>query len=382
MIKSTMFNLGIVDGTLVVKCYDKWTKDSVHRVLQNIDYFTREQKNILFDLSDVTSFDSAGALVVLHIQKVIQDNGFRFDINGLDSKKSSLIKLCNTYDVTLDVASAQNAQKTKYSIDKYKIFDIFGRYIINSTTVLIAFLSFVGGAFVHLIKSILNPKKIRFSATIYHIEQSGLYAVPIIVITSLLIGVVLAYQGAVQLAQFGANIFIVEMIGIAATRELAPMIAAIVIAGRSASSFSAQIGVMKLTDEVDAMKTMGFTPWEFLVLPRVIALMIAVPLLVIVADITSILGGMLIAYSELGISYIEFIDRFKETVALKHILIGLIKAPVFGFIIAMIGCFRGFEINSSTESVGKYTTISVVNAIFWVIAFNALFSIVLTEIGI
>ncbi|QOG13316.1 ABC transporter permease [Arcobacter sp. FWKO B] len=377
-----MFNLGIVDGTLVVKCYDKWTKDSVHRVLQNIDYFTREQKNILFDLSDVTSFDSAGALVVLHIQKVIQDNGFRFDINGLDSKKSSLIKLCNTYDVTLDVASAQNAQKTKYSIDKYKIFDIFGRYIINSTTVLIAFLSFVGGAFVHLIKSILNPKKIRFSATIYHIEQSGLYAVPIIVITSLLIGVVLAYQGAVQLAQFGANIFIVEMIGIAATRELAPMIAAIVIAGRSASSFSAQIGVMKLTDEVDAMKTMGFTPWEFLVLPRVIALMIAVPLLVIVADITSILGGMLIAYSELGISYIEFIDRFKETVALKHILIGLIKAPVFGFIIAMIGCFRGFEINSSTESVGKYTTISVVNAIFWVIAFNALFSIVLTEIGI
>jgi phospholipid/cholesterol/gamma-HCH transport system permease protein len=222
----------------------------------------------------------------------------------------------------------------------------------------------------------------RFKATLYHMEQSGLNAVPIIALTSLLIGIVIAYQGAVQLEKFGANIFIVEMVGISATRELAPLIAAIVVAGRSASSFTAQIGVMKITEEVDAMKTMGFGPWEFLVLPRVIALMVVMPLIVIFADAISVLGGMIVAKSQLGISFGEFMDRFQEVIALKHILIGLIKAPIFGWIIALIGCFRGFQINSSTESVGKYTTISVVNAIFWVIAFNALFSVFLTELGI
>lgn len=244
-----------------------------------------------------------------------------------------------------------------------------------------AFMSFVGGAVSALWHSLLNPRAIRFRATLYHMEHNGMYALPIIGITTLLVGVVIAYQGAVQLEKFGANIFIVEMVGIAATRELAPLIVAIVIAGRSASAFTAQIGVMKITDEVDAMRTMGFGPWEFLVLPRMIALILSMPLLVLFGDGIAILGGMIIAQAELGVSMSEFLARFQETVALKHTVIGLIKAPFFGAIIALIGCYRGFQISSSTESVGRYTTVSVVNAIFWVIAFNALFSVLLTEMG-
>ena len=227
-----------------------------------------------------------------------------------------------------------------------------------------------------------HPSGIRFNAIFYHIENSGLKALPIILLTSFLIGIVIAFQGAVQLEKFGANIFIVEMVTISVTRELAPLITAIVIAGRSASSYTAEIGVMKITEEIDAMKTMGFSVWNFLIIPRVFALMISLPLLVFFADLVSIFGGMVIANLQLGISFEEFALRMQESVEIKHVVIGLIKAPIFGWIIAVIGCFRGFQISSSTESVGKYTTISVVNAIFWVIAMDALVSVFLTELGL
>jgi phospholipid/cholesterol/gamma-HCH transport system permease protein len=376
MRKSAMFNMDILDGTLIIECSGDWTKESVDIVLKDLDIFTKPKKNIIVEISKIVSIDSAGAMAILEIQKRIEQNGLSLELQGDNPKAHSLINLCQTYH------TKQPEPEYKKPFSFNDLFYKLGQFTIQNWSVFISFMSFVGGVLLVLLKSIINPQKIRFKAILYHLEQNGLNAVPIIVITSLLIGVVIAYQGAVQLEQFGANIFIVEMVAISTTRELAPMIAAIVIAGRSASAFTAQIGVMKITDEVDAMKTMGFSPWEFLVLPRVIALVIALPLLVIIADIVAIYGGMIIASIELGISHKEFIDRFKETVDLSHIAIGIIKAPIFGLIIALIGCFRGFAITSSTESVGKYTTISVVNAIFMVIVFNALFSIILTELGI
>jgi phospholipid/cholesterol/gamma-HCH transport system permease protein len=201
-------------------------------------------------------------------------------------------------------------------------------------------------------------------------------------LTAFLVGLVVAYQGAAQLQKFGANIFIVEMVAISVFRELAPMITAIVIAGRSASAYTAEIGTMKITEEIDAMRTMGFEPVRFIVLPRIIALMIAMPLIVFFADMVGLFGGMLIAQFHLDISMTEFLDRLHAEVPLKHILIGLIKAPLFGLVIALIGCYRGFQVEGSTDSIGRYTTVSVVNAIFWVIAINALISVILTEIGI
>jgi len=193
---------------------------------------------------------------------------------------------------------------------------------------------------------------------------------------------VIAYQSAVQLEKFGANIFIVDMIGISVTRELAPLITAIVVAGRSGSSYTAQIGVMKLTEEIDAMKTMGFDPFRFLVLPRIFALMIALPLLIFFADIVGILGGMIISKIQLNISYSEFISHLRSALDVKHYWVGLIKGPFFAWLIASVGCFRGFQVSRDTESIGYYTTVSVVNAIFLVIACDALFSIILTELKI
>ncbi|MPA79946.1 ABC transporter permease, partial [Campylobacter coli] len=181
------------------------------------------------------------------------------------------------------------------------------------------FICFVGEFFTAFFQYFKKPKAFRFIAFLYHIENSALKALPIVILTALLVGVVLAYQAAFQLAQFGANIFIVDLVGISATRELAPLIAAIVIAGRSASSYTAQIGVMKITDEIAAMNTMGFSTFHFIIIPRVIALVVAMPLIVAVRDFVSIFGGMMVAHLNLDINFIEFLRRFKEAVDLKHV---------------------------------------------------------------
>ena len=354
----------------ILTCKGSWTKESVPELIK----VWNKNKNVELkkcDLLDVSSMDTAGAMFLLSIFKKSPN----IQIKNASPKIQKLIELCKTHDKPFPLPP-----KTPFLLSEWLVK--FGQLISSSLVTLMSFFSFVGGVVQAFFRSLINPRKLRVKATLYHMEQSGLNAIPIIALTSLLIGVVIAYQGAVQLERFGANIFIVEMVGIAATRELAPLIAAIVVAGRSASSYTAQLGVMKITEEVDAMKTLGFTPWEFLILPRVIGLMVVMPLLVAFADSIAVLGGMIVANGQLGISFSEFLDRFQEVIALKHIYIGLIKAPIFGWIISLIGCFRGFQVDSSTESVGKYTTISVVNAIFWVIAFNALFSVFLTELDI
>lgn len=369
---ASLFTLEPSHEALRVKCFGAWDNANVSSVLQYS--FKTPLQNVIFELSEINSIDTAGAMALLHVKKNLQSKGKNIQFKGASESVQGLLDLCSEHS-----SSKESLTKEPKHFGDGLVY--VGKMAEEYWLTFMAFMSFVGGAVNALWQSLLNPKSIRLKATLYHMEHNGMYALPIIGITALLVGVVIAYQGAVQLEKFGANIFIVEMVGIAATRELAPLIVAIVIAGRSASAFTAQIGVMKITEEVDAMRTMGFGPWEFLVLPRMVALILSMPLLVLFGDGVAILGGMIVAQAELGVSMSEFLTRFQETVALKHTVIGLIKAPFFGAIIALIGCYRGFQISSSTESVGHYTTISVVNAIFWVIAFNALFSVLLTELG-
>ncbi len=266
--------------------------------------------------------------------------------------------------------------------NKENIVEKIGQKVFDSYKETINFISFVGKVFYYFVYSLFNLKKIRLKAMLKYIDTSAVNALFIVGITSFLVGVVIAYQGAVQLEKFGANIFIVEMICITMFREIAPLVTAIVIAGRSASSYTAEIGAMKITDEIDAMRTMDFEPTLFLTLPRIFALVISLPLLVFFADIVGIFGGMVIAYIDLDVTFTEFINRMGQEVPLKHLLIGVFKAIFFGIAIAIIGCYRGFQVQNNTTSIGKYTTISVVNAIFVVIALNAIFSVILTQIGI
>ena len=339
-----------------------------------LQIFKPNSKVIIFDFSNLTHIDTAGICFFLRLEFELKKENYEIQKIGLNATNSSLYELCAKNYAPLP--KKQKAQAQEH----------FARLISDKIAKMIAalrrFVVFSGVFFAALFDLMKHPKNFRFIAFLYHIEHSALRAMPIIILTSLLVGVVLAYQAAYQLAQFGANIFIVDLVGISATREIAPLIAAIVIAGRSASSYTAQIGVMKITDEINAMNTMGFSSTKFIILPRVMALTLAMPFIVAVADIVSIFGGMVVADLSLQINFLEFMRRFKEAVELKHIIIGIAKAPMFGFLIGLIACFRGFEVKNTTESIGIYTTKSVVNAIFWVIAFDAIFSIFLTQAGI
>ncbi len=352
-----------------------WDKTNIN-TLKIKDFLSQiSSRELIFEFSGLEKIDTAGVRFFLALENDLKSKNIKTIKQGLNTHFYTLFELCER--------NYQRLNEEKKSIKNLSEYFIsLGKFSINLFKILKRFIGFTGAFFISLFSCFKSPKNFRFIAFLYHIENSALKALPIVVLTALLVGVVLAYQAAYQLAQFGANIFIVDLIGISATRELAPLIVAIVIAGRSASAYTAQIGVMKITDEIAAMNTMGFRSFEFIIIPRVIALVVAMPLIVAISDAISIIGGMIIAKLNLDISFTEFLRRFKEAVELKHIFIGLVKAPIFGFLIGLIACFRGFEVNNTTQSIGIYTTKSVVNAIFWVIAFDALFSVVLTSIGI
>jgi len=341
-------------------CIDK---NSINKI-----YYLLKTDKLVIDLQGVECIDYEGALFLVKL-----------------TKKHSLINVNSKIKPLYDFVSA-NMKDLHIIKDKRDLAYYTNRYITELFVSIkensVNFLLFFGEFIYFIIFLITHPWKFRFKETAAIIVKAGAGALPIVGLTSFLVGVVMAYQGAVQLSKFGANIFIVDMLDISMFREIAPLITAIVVAGRSSSAFSAEIGVMKLTEEIDAMKTLGFEPFWFLVIPRVVAMIIAMPLIVFFADAVGILGGMLISSLTLNISFDMFANRTHDVLSLTQVVIGLAKAPFFGIIIALIGTYRGFQVRNSTQDIGKYTTKSVVNAIFWVIALDALFSIILSKFGI
>jgi phospholipid/cholesterol/gamma-HCH transport system permease protein len=243
-------------------------------------------------------------------------------------------------------------------------------------------LSFLGEAAVAFTRSVAEPRRIRWRPLLYNLQTAGFEALPITGLLTFLLGIVIAYQGAEQLERVGANIYIVDLVGLAMVRELSPLITAIIVAGRSGSAYTAQIGTMKVTEEIDALRTIGIAPMDLLVLPKAFALVVALPLLTVYTDVMGILGGMVMARAQLDVSFTTFIDRLDEAVSLTSFLIGVGKTPVFAAIIALVGCYQGFRVSGSAESVGQRTTVSVVQSIFLVILADALFSIAFSHLGI
>jgi phospholipid/cholesterol/gamma-HCH transport system permease protein len=366
------------DGVIMLKSFGDWTINALRDAAGMLEHFSTATRNvsIQWDVSDIGRVDSAGMMLFIHYYDLLKSNNCTIEVIGAKSEHEKMYRLLREY------ASGHPASGPAFSFRFLKPLNGIGKISIAFVLDMAAFLSFVGENFVIFLTSLLHPLSIRFGAIVKNIEDAGVRAMPIVALTSFLIGVVIAYQGAVQLEKFGANIFIVDMISISVTRELAPLITAIVVAGRTGSSYTAQLGVMKITEEIDAMRTMGFDPYRFLVLPRIMALMITLPLMIFFADIVGILGGMFISHIHLHISYAEFLHRLQTVLEVKHVWIGIFKGPFFAWLIAAVGCFRGFQVSKNTESIGRYTTISVVNAIFLVIICDAFFSVLLTELGI
>jgi len=366
------------DEEILLTSSGDWTIHTLKDAAAGLDEIIRASRNvsIRWDVSEVGRVDSAGMVLLIRAYDLLQANSCPVAIIGAKSEHEKMYRLLRKYVPGV-------SEGTPSFLSRFlKPFHRIGRSSVSFVQDFMEFLSFVGENFINLLLALLHPRSIRFGAIVKNIDEAGVRAMPIVALTSFLIGVVIAYQGAVQLEKFGANIFIVDMIALSVTRELAPLITAIVVAGRTGSSYTAQIGVMKITEEIDAMRTMGFDPHRFLVLPRIMALMISLPLLIFFADIIGIAAGMFISHIHLHLSYAEFIHRLQKVLAVKHVWIGIFKGPFFAWLIASVGCFRGFQVSKSTESIGRYTTISVVNAIFLVIACDALFSVVFTNLGI
>lgn len=265
---------------------------------------------------------------------------------------------------------------------KYNFFEHIGELLHSFVGNFVTFMNFLGEFISTSAAAPFNLRNIRIRELLNFVKDAGISAIFIVSLTSFLIGIVLAYQGVTMLSQFGASVLVVDIMGVMSFREISPLIAAIVVAGRSASSFTAQIGVMKITEELDAMRVMGFSPFEFCVLPRVWGLILVMPFVVFLADVASLLGQMFVCEFYLGLTASDFADRLAEGVSLKHFYLGILKAPFFGATIALIGCIRGFEVGSNTNSIGLLTTKSVVNAIFWVIAIDAVFSVIYTGLDL
>jgi phospholipid/cholesterol/gamma-HCH transport system permease protein len=243
-------------------------------------------------------------------------------------------------------------------------------------------LGYVGHVTIELVETIDLQKKLRWAAFIHQIQETGITALPIVGLLSFLIGVVLAYQGADQLRRFGAEILTVDLVAVAVLREVGGLMTAIIVAGRSGSAFTAQIGTMKVNEEVDAMETLGLNTVDVLVLPRIMGLVVVMPLLTFYANLMGILGGAMMSYFDLGITIPVFLRELQTAVTVWTFWLGIIKAPIFAFIIALVGCFEGLKVEGNAASVGRLTTRSVVESIFLVIVFDAGFSILFSILGI
>jgi phospholipid/cholesterol/gamma-HCH transport system permease protein len=326
---------------------------------------SRLQADVVVDGSQVQALDTVGARIVHKLLARLRAEGHVVELREWSPQHTKLLDL-----------AGQHASPVLSSPPGPGLLEQTGRRTMGFIEHSLELLGFVGRASATLAGSITHPGRMRWRPILFNIRTAGFDALPIVGLLSFLLGVVVAYQAATQLRRYGADIFVADLVGLSVLREFAPLMTAIIVAGRSGSAYAAQIGTMSVTEEIDAMRTIGISPIEMLVLPKVIALVIALPLLTLFADIAGLFGGMIMARAQLGMGFDLFVDRVTNAVSVTSYLLGIGKAPVFAAIIAVVGCFQGFRTKGGADSVGRQTTRSVVQSIFLVIVADAVFSIV------
>jgi phospholipid/cholesterol/gamma-HCH transport system permease protein len=358
------------DG-LTVTLLGDWTAATLGDAPVRLAELVRNGRDVTLDLSRVRRLDTAGA------HAVIRAVGPAFDpakVNARPESRRLLELVANALRVQPPVRSEPR--------DFHDLTIRIGKGVVNVALEGVETMVFLGHLLVVLARSIINPRRIRWPAVVSLAERAGLDAIPIVATTSFFIGAVVGLLGANMLRQFGAEVFAVELIGIAVLREFNIIITAVLLAGRSASSFAAEIGSMKMSQEIDAMKVLGVDPFEALVFPRFAALLFTIPLLTFVATLAGLFGGLVVTWSVLGLGPAFFLQRIVDNVGVVHFWIGLSKAPVMAGVIAGIGCRQGLEVGGDVESLGRRVTAAVVHAIFAIIMIDALFALMYMELGI
>jgi phospholipid/cholesterol/gamma-HCH transport system permease protein len=327
------------------------------------------------DCGDLQRLDTVGAWLLLRTKRVLEHAGFRVQpVNVRDEYRA----LVHTIDYECRAPPVALPPPHTFT-DR---LEHIGRGLFYALHLLYELVGFFGLVVVDTVATVFRPRRLRVAALFHHIEETGVNALPIVGLLSFLIGVVVAYQGADQLREFGLEVFTVNLLGIAILRELGGLMAAIIVAGRSGSAFTAQIGTMKVNEELDAIETLGISTIEVLVLPRLFGLMITLPLLTFYSNIMGLAGGMVMCYFDLGITIPAFLQQLRSAVFGWTFWVGLIKAPVFAFIIGLVGCYQGLHVARNAASVGRLTTQAVVESIFLVIVSDAIFSILFSMLGI
>lgn len=342
--------------------------------IHNIRRATREFKkaakeNGTIDLSGLTRLDTAGALL----------------LSNLESGNIALQNIPDEYQQLFELVEKANTgeiPKPKKLPSWVQFINRIGKASFEIAREAKDITTFLGQSLIAMIYSFTHPHKMRWGSIVHHVEAIGIRAIPIVSVMAFAIAVILAYQGVAQLRPLGAEQFTANLITISVLREMGVLLTAIMVAGRSGSAFTAEIGVMKLREETDALRASGLDVFQMLVVPRLIAIVIALPLLTFIADIMGLLGGAVMTGNLIGTSFQEYMDQVERIATVKIFLVGLVKAPVFALAIGIIGCLHGLKVSGSSESVGKETTSSVVKAIFLVLILDALFSVLFQKMGI
>ncbi|SFN41948.1 ABC transporter permease [Dokdonella immobilis] len=359
------------DGTRIVAKGD-WTLEHItllDRLRTSLQRQVRAQARV--DGHGLGRVDTAGASLLLEL---VGD-----DVSRIDVASEALRKLFAAVARAENAPPAKRRRKDSGFLSAIANVGAAAEAVWRDSVALVGFIGLILSAFA---RTFPIPRRWRITSTVAHIEQTGLNALPIVALLCFLVGAVVAFLGATVLKDFGASIFTVELVGYSFLREFGVLLTAIMVAGRSGSAFTAQIGSMKAREEIDAIRTLGLEPVDVLVMPRVLALIVSLPILTLVGMLAGIVGGAAVCVMTLDVSPLMFITRLHETTTVRHFWVGMSKAPIFAFLIAAIGCLEGFKVAGSAESVGSHTTSSVVQSIFVVILIDALAAIFFMEINL
>ena len=354
-----------------------WVAENAHRLEIEIDAATRRSgavKRVDIDMGAVDHLDTFGAWLLERLMRDFSARGVATQVTGLKDNYRALMK--EIHGVKPEPPPARGGGSTII----YLIASI-GRSIATIGGSFSAFINMLGALMVALLRVMTHPRRFRFTAMVHQLDNVGWRAVPIVMLITFLIGGIVAQQGIFHFSKFGADIYVVDMVGILVLREIGVLIVAIMVAGRSGSAYTAELGTMQMREEIDALRTMGFDPIEVLILPRIVALLIAVPILAFLGSMAALYGGGLVAWLYGGISPDIYLSRLKEAVSLQTFEVGMIKAPFMAMVVGVVACVDGLAVKGSSESLGLQTTASVVESIFLVIVLDGFFAMFFASIG-
>ncbi len=354
------------EGAVRVRAAGAWTVRGIEVLARGRLPGPPAGARVILDGSAVAALDTAGAWLLWRVA------GGEAELAGWRPGFAALLELVRRH---IGLGPAPEARRPGP-------LAALGARVVRQAHEAWSLVAFVGAVALDLARALARPRHLRPGLALQELQAAGVSALPIVGLLAFLMGIVIAYQGGVQLRSYGANIFVADLVGLSVLREIAPLITAILLAGRSGSAYTAQIGTMRVTEEIDALRTLGLSPLEILVVPKLLGLVLALPLLTVYADALGVAGGMLMAQWVLEVSPAAFVERLHQAVDLSDYLVGVGKAPVFAALIALVGCHRGFLAGASADSVGRQTTLSVVQAIFLIIVTDALFSVVFSWLGL